>query len=167
MKSIAIVKMSISAMFVGLLSSCSIFYTKLPHKTVELSPQTTQNLEVIKNLQPLGTKFTMEATFFKDKLLQQGIEVMIPDADEREFIHQTIFDELDRGLLLTETKVRYLGIIQNLIAMGAEAVILGCTEIPLLIKPEDCTIPVFDTTSAYHLEKGHRQYCVQFGLPPA
>ena len=94
----------------------------------------------------LGTKFTMEAAFFKDKLLQQGIEVMIPNADERQFIHQTIFDELDRGLLLTETKVRYLAIIQNLIAKGAEAVILGCTEIPLLIKPEDCTVPVFDTT---------------------
>jgi aspartate racemase len=93
----------------------------------------------------LGTKFTMDAAFFKDKLLQQGIEVMIPDADERQFIHQTIFDELDRGLLLTETKVRYLAIIQNLIEKGAEAVILGCTEIPLLIKPEDCTIPVFDT----------------------
>jgi aspartate racemase len=94
----------------------------------------------------LGTKFTMEAAFFKDKLSQRGIEVMIPDADERQFIHQTIFDELDRGLLLTETKVRYLAIIQNLIAKGAESVILGCTEIPLLIKPEDCTVPVFDTT---------------------
>ena len=94
----------------------------------------------------LGTKFTMEAAFFKDILLQQGIEVMLPDADERQFIHQTIFDELDRGLLLTETKVRYLVIIQNLIAKGAEAVILGCTEIPLLIRPEDCTVPVFDTT---------------------
>jgi len=94
----------------------------------------------------LGTKFTMEATFFKDKLSAQRIEVMIPDADERKFIHQTIFDELDRGILLTETKVRYLTIIQNLIEKGAESVILGCTEIPLLIKPEDCTVPVFDTT---------------------
>ena len=94
----------------------------------------------------LGTKFTMEATFFKDKLLQQGIEVLIPGADDRQYIHQTIFDELDRGLLLPETKVRYLAIIQNLVAMGAESVILGCTEIPLLIKPEDCTVPVFDTT---------------------
>ena len=94
----------------------------------------------------LGTKFTMEAAFFKDKLSQQGIEVMIPDPDERQFIHQTIFDELDRGLLLAETKVRYLAIIQNLIAKGAESVILGCTEIPLLIKSEDCTVPVFDTT---------------------
>ena len=93
----------------------------------------------------LGTKFTMEAAFFKDILSQQGIEVMIPDAGERQFIHQTIFDELDRGLVLEATKVRYLAIIQNLIAKGAEAVILGCTEIPLLIKPADCTIPVFDT----------------------
>ena len=94
----------------------------------------------------LGTKFTMEATFFKDKLIQQDIEVLIPGADERRYIHQTIFDELDRGLLLPETKVRYQAIIQNLVAMGAECVILGCTEIPLLIKPEDCTVPVFDTT---------------------
>ena len=93
----------------------------------------------------LGTKFTMEAAFFKDKLSQQGIEVMIPDAGERQFIHQTIFDELDRGLLLEATKVSYLAIIQNMVEKGAEAVILGCTEIPLLIKPEDCTIPVFDT----------------------
>ena len=100
----------------------------------------------IRKVALLGTKFTMEAAFFKDKLLQQGIEVMIPDADERQCIHQTIFDELDRGLLLKETKVRYLAIIQKLIAKGAEAVILGCTEIPLLIKPEDCTVPVFDTT---------------------
>jgi aspartate racemase len=94
----------------------------------------------------LGTKFTMEAAFFKDNLLQYGIEVVIPDAGERQCIHQTIFDELERGLLLTETKVRYLAIIQNLVENGAEAVILGCTEIPLLIKPEDCTIPIFDTT---------------------
>lgn len=94
----------------------------------------------------LGTKFTMEAAFFKDKLSQQGIEVMIPNADERQFIHQSIFNELDRGLLLTETKARYLAIVQNLIAKGAESVILGCTEIPLLIKPEDCPVPVFDTT---------------------
>jgi aspartate racemase len=94
----------------------------------------------------LGTKFTMEATFFKDRLSQEDIEVMVPDADERQFIHQTIFEELDRGLLIPETKVRYLTIIKKLIAMGAESVILGCTEIPLLIKPEDCTVPVFDTT---------------------
>ena len=94
----------------------------------------------------LGTKFTMEAAFFKDKLSQQGIDVMIPDADERQFIHQTIFAELDRGLLLPATKARYLTIIQNLVAKGAESVILGCTEIPLLIKPEDCPVPVFDTT---------------------
>jgi len=88
----------------------------------------------------------MDATFFKDKLLQHDIELMLPDADERRYINQTIFDELDKGLLLTETRARYLAIIQNLIEKGAEAVILGCTEIPLLIKPEDCTIPVFDTT---------------------
>jgi aspartate racemase len=94
----------------------------------------------------LGTKFTMEAAFFRDKLSQRGIEVMIPGEDERQFIHQTIFSELDKGLVVKETKVRYLAIIQNLVAKGAESVILGCTEIPLLIKSEDCTVPVFNTT---------------------
>lgn len=103
-------------------------------------------LQDIRKTALLGTKFTMEAPFFKDKLSQQGIEVLLPAAGEQQFIHQTIFDELDKGLLLKETKVRYLAIIQNLMAVGAESVILGCTEIPLLIKPEDCTIPVFDTT---------------------
>ena len=103
-------------------------------------------LQGIRKAALLGTKFTMDAPFFKEKLSQQGIELMLPDADERQYIHQTIFDELDRGLLLPETKVRYLAIIQNLIAKGAEAVILGCTEIPLLIKPDDCPVPVFDTT---------------------
>jgi aspartate racemase len=106
-------------------------------------------LKAINKTALLATKFTMEAAFFKDILLQHGIEVMIPDASERQFIHQTIFDELDKGLLLETSKVRYLTIIQNQIAKGAEAVILGCTEIPLLIKPGDCTIPVFDTMSIH------------------
>src|SRR5437660_12796226 len=88
----------------------------------------------------------MDASFFKDKLLKQGIELMLHEDHERTYIQHTIFEELDKGLLLKETKARYLDIIQNLITKGAEAVILGCTEIPLLIKPEDCTIPVFNTT---------------------
>lgn len=83
---------------------------------------------------------------------------LLPDADERQYIHQTIFDQLDRGLLLQETKVRYLAIIQNLVDKGAEAVILGCTEIPLLIKPEDCKVPVFDTTMI------HSKAAVRFAL---
>ena len=103
-------------------------------------------LQSISKTALLGTKFTMEAAFFKDKLIKQGIDVFIPNAGDRQYIHQTIFEELERGIMLPETKVRYLGIIQSLINDGADAVILGCTEIPLLIKPEDCTIPVFDTT---------------------
>jgi aspartate racemase len=115
---------------------------------IHIADETASELRTrgIRKTALLGTKFTMEAAFFKDKLLQQGIEVVIPDAGERQYVHQTIFDELEKGLLLPETKARYLNIIQNLVTKGAEAVILGCTEIPLLIKPEDCTIQVFDTT---------------------
>lgn len=120
---------------------------RIPIPIIHIADATVSELRLqgIGKAALLATKFTMEATFFKEILLKQGIEVMIPDAGERQYIHQTIFEELDRGLVLEATKVRYLAIIQNLIAKGAEAVILGCTELPLLIKPEDCTIPVLDT----------------------
>jgi aspartate racemase len=94
----------------------------------------------------LGTKFTMEMDFFTSKLKEQRIEYIIPDEADREFIHYTIFEELGRGLILEESKKRYLSIIEGLISRGAGGIILGCTEIPLLIKQEDVNVPVFDTT---------------------
>jgi aspartate racemase len=94
----------------------------------------------------LGTKFTMERDFFNSKLKEQGITSIIPDEDDREFIHYTIFEELGRGLVIEETKQRYISIINKLIERGAKGIILGCTEIPLLIKPGDITVPAFDTT---------------------
>lgn len=94
----------------------------------------------------LGTKFTMEMDFFKDKLREQGIETVIPEAEDRAFIHHTIFEELGRNLILPATKARYLEIIGQLQKEGAQGVILGCTEIPLLISQEDLAIPAFDTT---------------------
>jgi len=106
----------------------------------------------------LGTKFTMELDFIKDKLIDQGLEVMIPDEEDRNFIHQTIFDELCKGMLVAETKKRYLAIIDKLVARGAEGVILGCTEIPLLVQQGDVTMPVFDTTLL------HSQAAVAFSL---
>jgi aspartate racemase len=94
----------------------------------------------------LGTKFTMELDFFTSKLREQGIDAIIPDNEDRDFIHYTIFEELGRGLVKEDTKQRYLSIVDKLIEKGAEGVILGCTEIPLLIQQADVPVPVFDTT---------------------
>jgi aspartate racemase len=113
----------------------------------------------IKKVGLLGTKFTMELDFFKDKLLEKGIEAIIPKNDEdRDFIHTTIFEELGKGLVTAETKKRYLEIANQLIKEGAEGIILGCTEIPLVIKPEDLTVPVFDTALL------HSKAAVEFQL---
>lgn len=97
----------------------------------------------------LGTRFTMEKDFFRDRLSARGISTMIPGDADREFIHGTIFDELAKGELVPASKVRYLEIIDRLAADGAQGIILGCTEIPLLIKPTDTPTPLFDTTSIH------------------
>ncbi len=94
----------------------------------------------------LGTKFTMEKDFYRSKLAESAIEMMIPGNEDREFIHNTILGELLKNILKPETKSRFLEIINDLILNGAEGIVLGCTEIPLLIKQEDVAVPVFDTT---------------------
>jgi len=94
----------------------------------------------------LGTKFTMERDFFSSRLKAENIECIIPDEKDRDFIHYTIFEELGRGLIVEESKKRYISVIENLTRKGAEGIILGCTEIPLLIKQEDVPTPIFDTT---------------------
>lgn len=93
----------------------------------------------------LGTNFTMERDFFRDKLTERGIEVLIPGAQERDHIHYTIFEEFGRNIFTPETKQYYLDVIRELIQQGAEGIILGCTEIPMLISPDDVDIPLFDT----------------------
>jgi len=93
----------------------------------------------------LGTKFTMEQKFFKDKLLKFDITALIPEEEEREFIHSSIYTEFDKEIFKKETKRKYLDIIRDLKSKGASAVIFGCTEIPLLIQQEECPLPVFDT----------------------
>lgn len=100
----------------------------------------------LKRVGLLGTRFTMELDFFRARLLDQGISTLIPEEEEREFIHYTIFEELGRGLVREQTKEKYLTIIDNLVSKGAEGIILGCTEIPLLIQQADVSVPVFDTT---------------------
>jgi aspartate racemase len=97
----------------------------------------------------LGTKFTMEQAFFRDKLTAQGIDIVIPDDAERDFIHYTIFEELGRNVFKPETKRFYMDVMYKLAAQGAEGIILGCTEIPLLISRADVHIPLFDTTQIH------------------
>ncbi|GGM94121.1 aspartate racemase [Dyadobacter beijingensis] len=95
----------------------------------------------------LGTKFTMEMDFYKDKLVSLGIEPIIPAEQEaRDFIQNTLRDELGKGIIRDETKKGYLAIIDELIAQGAEGIILGCTEIPVVLNQDDVPVPVFDTT---------------------
>jgi aspartate racemase len=106
----------------------------------------------------LGTKFTMENDFYKKTLLRYGIETIIPNDEQRDFIHESIFGELGKDIFTVETKQKYLEIIENLHGQGAEGVIFGCTEIPMLLKPEDCDIPSFDTTQI------HAGYAVDFAL---
>ena len=107
----------------------------------------------------LGTKFTMEMDFYIDKMAASGVEAIIPASqDDRDFIQQTLKDELGKGILKEETKQRYLAIIEALITNGAQGIILGCTEIPLLLSQKDVSVPVFDTT------KIHAQAAVNFAL---
>lgn len=104
----------------------------------------------LKKVGLLGTTYTMELDFYKDKLIASGIEPIIPESQEdRDYIEDTLRNELGRGVLNPETKRQYLAIIQQLIDTGAEGIILGCTEIPLLIHQEDIAVPVFDTTKIH------------------
>jgi len=107
----------------------------------------------LKKVALLGTRFTMEKDFYKTYIFNKfGIEVIIPDETEREQIHNTIYRELVHGLIKDESRKTFQQIIANLEKRGAEGVILGCTEIPSLIKQTDVKIPVFGTT-AIHAEK--------------
>ncbi|MEP7163086.1 MAG: aspartate/glutamate racemase family protein [Ferruginibacter sp.] len=94
----------------------------------------------------LGTKYTMQMDFYKNKLSAHGISTMIPSEPDIEFINRSIYEEFSKGVFLPETKKQYLLIIEKLVELGAEGIIFGCTEIPILIKQTDCSVPVFDTT---------------------
>lgn len=94
----------------------------------------------------LGTAFTMEQDFYKSRLIDQNIQVLIPDQADRLIIHDVIYQELCRGMIQAGSKRAYLDIIQKMIEQGAQGVILGCTEIGMLIQSSDLSVPVFDTT---------------------
>lgn len=98
----------------------------------------------------LGTQFTMEQDFYKQRLTDKfAIEVLIPDAQGRETVHRVIYDELCKGIISPESKAEYLTIIDNLTQQGAEAIILGCTEIALLVQQADTSIPLLDSTALH------------------
>ena len=99
----------------------------------------------------LGTEFTMEKSFYQDALARRGVTVLIPDADDREYVNSVIYDELVAGQIRAESQAGFVAIIKKLAERGAEGVILGCTEIPLLVNQADAGIPLFDTT-AIHAE---------------
>lgn len=100
----------------------------------------------------LGTKYTMTQDFYKDRLISRGLQVLIPEAEDVELVNRVIYDELCRGILSPASRAEYVRIIHQLRQRGAQAVILGCTEIGLLISQEDSPLPVFDTT-LIHAEK--------------
>ena len=100
----------------------------------------------------LGTRYTMEQEFYKGRMTDRySLNVLIPDAAGRDIVHSIIYEELVRGIIQEESRALYQSVIDKLRTAGAQAVILGCTEIGLLIKPEDCPIPSYDTTYLHAL----------------
>lgn len=103
----------------------------------------------LKKVALLGTKYTMQLDFYKNKLAEQGIETIIPNEADIDYINKAIYDEMGKGIFLPERKQGFIRIINQLKEQGAEGVILGCTEIPILIQQNDSPIPVFDTTAIH------------------
>ena len=98
----------------------------------------------------LGTRFTMEQDFYRQRLQDgHGLQVIVPEADDRRVVHDVIYDELCRGVVRDESREAYRRIMEDLVARGAEAIILGCTEIGLLVSRQDARVPLFDTTALH------------------
>lgn len=107
----------------------------------------------------LGTRYTMEEGFYKDRLVEEfGLEVILPEAKDRQTVHRVIFDELVLGKINPYSKTQYKAIIEKMIDRGAQGIILGCTEIGLLIHAQDSSVPLFDTTRI------HAEAAVEYAL---
>lgn len=100
----------------------------------------------------LGTKYTMEQDFYKSRLESSGIHVLVPDQSERELVNKVIYEELCVGEIKQVSREYYKAVMERLVECGAEGIILGCTEIGLLVKQEDATVPLFDTTVIHAVE---------------
>ena len=103
----------------------------------------------LKKVGLLGTRYTMQLGFYTDHLAKFGIETIIPGQEEVDFLNYTIYNEFSKNIFLPETKARYLKVISKLKERGAEGIILGCTEIPFLVKQSDCDILLFDTVKIH------------------
>lgn len=112
----------------------------------------------IKKVGLLGTRFTMEEDFYKARLLNNNIQTIVPTLSQRDEVHRIIYDELCLGIINPDSKKIYLDIIQDLFQQGAEGIVLGCTEIPLLIQQKDTYVPLYDTTCL------HAEYVADFSL---
>lgn len=97
----------------------------------------------------LGTRYTMEHEFYRGRLAAHGLEVLVPDGDDRTIVHDVIYDELVRGVVRAGSRRRYLDVIDRLVARGADGVIAGCTEIELLVRADDLSVPYFPTTALH------------------
>jgi aspartate racemase len=99
----------------------------------------------------LGTRFTMEQSFVRDRLATHGVEAIVPPGEDRELVHEVIYGELVRGVVREASRAAYVDVVGRLVADGAEGVVLGCTEIELLLGPGDVEVPVFATTRLHAL----------------
>lgn len=97
----------------------------------------------------LGTRFTMEQDFYRERLRAHGLQVIVPAVQDREIIHKIIYKELCLGIVKPESRAEYRRVMQSLVSQGAQAIILGCTEISLLVNQEDSEVPLFDTTAIH------------------
>lgn len=115
----------------------------------------------IKTIGLLGTRYTMEQDFYKLRIETQGIKVLVPEEKDRAIISAVIYNELCLGQIIDESRANYIRIIEDLAEKGAEGIILGCTEIGLLVKPGDTNLPLFDTTLIHAI--GAVNYALDYG----
>ena len=153
-------------------ANCIVMATNTPHLVADIISQkikipllhiaeeTAKEItsQKINKVGLIGTKFTMENSFFKNRLAKYDIEAIIPNNSDRDFIHNSIFEELTKGIFKAETKNKYVQIIAELEKQGAKGIIFGCTEISLLLNQTDLSIMLFDTTSI------HSRAAVDFAL---
>jgi len=129
--------------------------SKISIPALHIADATAQSLirDKITRVGLLGTRFTMEQQFYKSRLIDNfGIDVITPSTDEQTLVHDVIYQELCQGVVNPQSKVRYIEVIENLKERGAQAIVLGCTEIALLIQQQDTTIPLYDTAEIHALQ---------------